>query len=197
MARLHIVITPLLIVVVCCVVARAHPITAQLPKALIPPPKAAGGMVIDPSWLARSEGASQDVSHMRILSRRKRRLTRASNWFKRLYDRVKISTKKFFQSELWGKYRYITSVSTVYVVISTSIDTFFQSVGLGEIGSISTYMDFFWLLHEIVQELKDLADERCFYPTYWPINKLTPEHCNPYRELQELLDKADELESES
>ena len=57
-------------------------------------------------------------------------------------------------------------------------------------------MELLWIAHELLKELEMLADEECFYPTYWPLNMLSPDHCNPYRELQQLLDRADELEVE-
>lgn len=69
-----------------------------------------------------------------------------------------------------------------------------RTLGLEEVGSISTYMDLLWLSYDILKELRTLADESCFYPIYWPLYKLAPDHCNPFRELQYLLDHADELE---
>lgn len=213
MARACSIFVPLL-VGVCCVVANAYPTTTPPLKTLTPlQHKAAGKTVVHLSWITGrkvSQGmsntkthsrwkrqltpASQHVPHTRVLSRWKRQEIDDSNWLKRLYHQKRRVLKKFFSSSSWGKYRRDAAVSSVFMFVSTTLDVYMQSLGLGEVGSISTYMDLLWLSYDILKELTRLADLSCFYPIYWPLYKLAPDHCNPFKELQYLLDHADELE---
>ena len=192
MARIHTVVAFLIVVVVSCVVAAAYPRTPPEHTTLTPyHHQAAGGSVEVPSWLGGRSRVSQDIFHTRKLSRHKRHLQRTSNWLKRIYIRTQKAVKKFFISYLWKEYRYITAVSSIFIALSTAMDIYFKKIGL--IGSISTYTEFWWLLHELTEELKELGDEKCFYPTFWPIYKLAPDHCNPYRELLLLIEEPEQL----
>lgn len=45
----------------------------------------------------------------------------------------------------------------------------------------------FWLIVDVVTEMKDYADEYCYYPTIWPVSFLAADHCNPYRLVEAIV----------
>lgn len=108
-----------------------------------------------------------------------------TNWFSRVLEWKQYVYLKFFHSRLWGRFRYTMSVSTTILLISSVTDVYMESVGLGDIGDLSTYLDFFWLVYDVAMEIKEFMDENCYYPTYFPINTFTPDHCNPFRLVKE------------
>ena len=76
------------------------------------------------------------------------------------------------------------SVSSLMLLIATATEVYLESAGLGDIGDL-TYLDFYWLVFDVIHEINVLMDQNCYWPTFFPLSIFTPDHCNPYRLVEE------------